>query len=745
MRRLMWFAIGFGAACAMGAYLSPGFAVLMGAGGVLAAISVLVLLSKRIRWVGCVCLGLALGLLWFGGFDSLFLGPARQADGEIREIALAVTDAPMETDRGGVVWGTATLQGRRYKTQLYLNSREALPELGDVLVLNARLRLTTGGKESATSHGGDGIFLLAYQTGSVTVRPGAADTIWILPARWRGKLIDLLNRAFPQDTAGFARALLLGDTSGIDYETDTALKVSGIRHIIAVSGLHISILFSLLRFICGKRRMLTVLTAAPALIFFAAIAGFTPSVTRACVMQLLMLLALLLEREYDPPTELAFSALVMLAWNPWVITSVSFQLSFGCIAGIFLCSPRIRSWMLSDRCLGAAKGRRLSARLKRWLAGSVSVTLGAMVLTTPLCAYYFGMVSLVGVVTNLLTLPVVTAVFYGVVLVCGAGLLWMPAARLMAWVISWGMRYVTAVAKALASLPLAAVYTESNYIVFWLVFCYILLAVFLLSKKRRPVVLALCGSLGLCAALLASWLEPLGYECAMTVLDVGQGQCILLQSEGKNYLVDCGGDSDAYTANQAAALLLSQGISRLDGLILTHYDRDHSGGVEKLLTRVRADVVFLPEAADEYGVGADIGARAETVRVGARLVLSAGELVVTIYPPALSGRGNDGSLAVLFQTESCGILITGDRGSFGERRLVEAGIPPVDVLIVGHHGSASSTCPELLAAAAPETAVISVSADNPYGHPRQEVLDRLTEAGCEIYRTDQNGTIQYRR
>ena len=248
-------------------------------------------------------------------------------------------------------------------------------------------------------------------------------------------------------------------------------------------------------------------------------------------------------------------------------------------------------------------------------------------------------------------------------------------------------------------------------------------------------------------ALLASWVEPLTWECRMTVLDVGQGQCILLQSEGKTYLVDCGGDHDDTTADLAAETLLSQGIFRLDGLILTHYDRDHSGGAANLLSRVDADVVFLPDAADEAAVGARIEAQTEgeIVLVSRNLELACGDLNMTIYRPALENSDNDASLAVLFQTESCGILITGDRSDFGERRLVAAGVPDVDVLIAGHHGSGYSTCPELLEAAKPETAIISVGADNPYGHPSPAVLERLTLAGCEIYRTDQCGTIVYRR
>jgi competence protein ComEC len=147
-----------------------------------------------------------------------------------------------------------------------------------------------------------------------------------------------VESAFPADTAAFAKALLLGDSSGLNYELDTAFKLSGIRHIIAVSGLHVSILFSLMYILAGKRKVLTALLGIPVLFLFAAVAGFSPSIVRACVMQVLMIVAMLLDKEYDPPTALSFAVLLMLAVNPSAVTSVSLQLSVGCMMGIFMFS-----------------------------------------------------------------------------------------------------------------------------------------------------------------------------------------------------------------------------------------------------------------------------------------------------------------------------------------------------------------------------------------------------------------------
>jgi competence protein ComEC len=295
---------------------------------------------------------------------------------------------------------------------------------------------------------------------------------------------------------------------------------------------------------------------------------------------------------------------------------------------------------------------------------------------------------------------------------------------------------------------LAAVYTKSIYIVLWLVLCYVLIAVFLLSKKRQPFVLICCGALGLCLALICSWVEPLLDDTRMTVLDVGQGQCILLQSEGRTYLIDCGGNSDTKSADLAAETLLSQGISCLDGVIVTHYDRDHAGGVGYLLSRIPADTVLLPDSPDEDRLLDTIlpYCQGNEVYVKEDMLLRWDDTAVTVFAPILSTSDNERGLCVLFRNENCDILISGDLSRLGEKLLLkEKDIPELTVLVAGHHGSKDSTCEALLEATTPEYAFISVGKDNYYGHPHADVIKRLEEAGCIIYRTDQNGTIIFRR
>lgn len=739
MRKLMYFTLGFGLACGICAYLLPGEyrkAAAVTAGCLCIAALLLSRSSKTILRAAIGLLGCSAGFFWFVQYNAHYLAPAAPLDGQNRTVTIRAADYSYDTAYGAAFDGTIVLKDKTYQVKTYLKEGVSL-EPGQTIRGEFLFRVTApDAMEESLYHQGKGIFLLAYQRSDVTV--GRSEPNWLDGvASLRVKIRAILRTSFPEDTFPFAQALLLGDSSELDYQTDTDFKLSGIRHVIAVSGLHVSILFALISTVTFRKRFLTALLGFPTLLLFAALAGFSPSVVRACVMSGLMLLALLAGKTYDGPTALSFAVLVMLLANPMGITNVGFQLSVGSVAGIYLFDAPVRKWLLS--LFGEEKRKNI---IIRWICTSVSITISAMTITTPLCAIYFGTISLVSVVTNLLTVWVISFIFYGIIAVCLAALLSAPAAGFLASVISLPIRYVLVTAGILADFPLAAVYTCSPYITAWLVFVYLLLGAFLVMKKKRPQILICSAVLGLCMALLASWAEPMLTDMRFTVLDVGQGQCLLMQYRGSTVMVDCGGDSDTKTADLAAQTLLSQGITRLDCLILTHLDRDHAGAAANLLSRVDTDLLILPEEATDLPqrTGGEVICATEDLRI------TCGGLEVEIFTPDFPGNSNEMSLCILFEAENCDILITGDRSGFGEQSLLRHhAIADVDILVAGHHGSKHSTCEELLAAVRPEIVCISVGEDNSYGHPAPELLQRLETYGCTVYRTDLHETILIRR
>jgi len=743
VRKLMWFTVGFAVSCVLTVYLLP-FSWILPAAGISLFLCTIAFLCKQ-RLPVAVLIGMSAGFIFFSLFCGQYLNIAKNQDGMLSDIQITASGYDSETDYGIRFDGTVIISGEKYGVRVYINEPMDISP-GDVVKGKFLLRYTPpGGRDESIYHAGNGIFLLAYQRGVAEYRIGEDVGLFHYPAIFAQEIKTVIHRIFPQDVTGIVQALLLGDSTELDYQTETALKISGIRHIIAVSGLHVTLLYSLIQTITLRRRFLSAFLAFPVLLFFSAMAGFTPSVVRACIMVGLMLLAQVCNKEYDPPTALAFSVLVMLAVNPFVISSAGFQLTVGCVAGIQLFADPIGDWMKS--ILGTPKGKGLKSKILRWTISSVLMSIGAMSLTTPLCALYFGSVSLVGVLTNLLTIWVINWIFYGVVVLCALSYLSVTISSLLGWLLAWLIRYVLWIAKFLASFPLAAVYTKSPYIVVWLIFVYLLAGFILLQHKKHPVIFACCMTISLSMALLCSWIEPLLDHARMTVMDVGQGQSIILQSGSHTFLVDCGGDSDETAADTAAETLLSMGIYRLDAIILTHGDRDHAGGIMNLLSRIETDRILLGADNDQQLI-AEIrsAANGEVMEVTEDLHLTTDKAEITVFAPLFVDKGNENSLCVLFDAQKCAILITGDRGNLGEMMLMrDHEIPNVDVLVAGHHGSKYATTDALLQQTDPEIVVISVSADNLYGHPAPETLERLEKYGCRVYRTDVHGTIIYRR
>lgn len=745
MRKLMWFSVGFTLAAFVGMYFLTAMWYFAAAGVAALLLAVFLCLHQRfdnLRIGVAVALGCVIGFTWISLFDALYLSTVRAADGETLKMTLVATDYAQETDYGKAVDGVGFLNGKPYQLRIYL-SKDAQAAPGDRLTGAFRLRATLPGASGESSYyTADHLFLTATAAAEPTVDHAQKLPWYGYPAYARKTIRATLCDAFPDDTAGFAVALLIGDKQQLDYEIDTAFKLSGISHIIAVSGLHVTILFSLIYVLVGRKNWVALVVGLPILFFFAAVAGFSPSIMRACIMHSLMIVSLLLRKEYDPPTALGFAVLLMLLIDPWTITSVSFQLSVACMIGIFLFAEPIRDRLMDKKYLGRFKGR--ARKFCNTIAASIGMSVGATVTVTPLCAYYFHTVSLVSVLTNLLTVWLVTFVFYGVLIVLLTGLLWAPLGAFFGLIVAWPIRYILAVSKLLASFPLAAVFTDSVYIVLWLIFAYGLLVLYLLRRKNVLGSICCCA-IALCLALAASWTEPLLDECRVTVLDVGQGQCIVLQSEGKTYVVDCGGDSDTGAANTAANHLMSRGIFRIDGLILTHYDRDHAAGAAYFLSRIPTRTLYLPNCADKDATAQTLPDSYTRHIISETSVLSYGDTTLSLIPSQNNLSDNESGLCVLFQTKKCDILITGDRSTAGEWELMHSvQLPKLDVLIVGHHGSKYSTDPLLLDVTRPRIAIISVGADNPYGHPTEEVLDRLADYGCAIFRTDVNGTVIFR-
>lgn len=747
MRKLMWIALGLALMCALSAYFGMLPVICVGLVAMVMGIMSLIVgrNNLRVRVIGFLCVGIVMGSVICTVYDANYLHAARQHDKKEIVLYASVTDFSFPTDYGCAVPVEIAIGGKEYSAQLYLNHWQ---DLGPGDTLEGTFRIDYTGGPDGSFHFGKGIVLLGYQRLDVRIIKAEAIPLAGFPAVWRKHIVDTIDTCFSEDSAVFAKALLLGDRTDVSYELSNAFKVTGISHIIAVSGMHVSIIASVVYLFAARKRWLMAMLGIPVVLAFAAVAGFTPSITRACIMQILLLIALVLDRDYDPLTSLAVSALIMLGIHPLVITSVSFQLSFGCMAGIFLFSSRMYQRFITFGFWANARRRSLLWRIRGWIAGGIAITLGAMAFTLPLCALHFGAMSLVGVLTNLLVLGLVSVLFPYIILVVVMAVIHLPLAVRLAGIVEFPINLLLDFVKWLAKFPLSAVYTQSVFVVLWLFVGYGMLMLFLLMKRKRTSAFAAACVIELCVALLLSWAIPRSCDVQLTVLDVGQGQCAILSAKGRTFVIDCGGDYDETAADLAAETLLSQGIYRVDGLIVTHYDRDHAGGAAYLLSRIPADRVYLSPAGDIPKLRKEIVAAAGNgvTYIHKDKMVTWDDCTLTIFAPVLSNSDNESGICVLFSDENCDILITGDMSNLGETLLLATQqIPKLEVLVVGHHGASSSTSQRLLRETKPDIAIISVGKENSYGHPSQTVIDRLAQLGCEIRRTDIEGNVVFRR
>lgn len=744
MRKLAAFAIPFAAAIFAAVYLVPQVGLLYAAlgCGVLALIGLLFKGDNRLR-AALIAFGLSFGFLWTWGHDAIFFAPARLLDGQTRSITATVSDWPRATDYGTAVQVSLHIEGSpNIKANLYADGDYTALKPGDTVSCTADLKradLRYG--EETEYYRAKGIYLIAYADGELSVAPAASTPVRFWPQLVARAVKDSVARIFPADTAGFMAALITGDKSALSGEVYSAFQRTGIAHVVAVSGLHVSFLAGLLTALLGKRRRLGIAVTLGILLFFAAVSGNSPSVLRAVYLQSALLLAPLLGRENDKATSLSAILMLLLMWNPHAAASVSLQLSFGAVAGIYLVTGP-----LYDR-MTAKLGEKLVHKAFRFLAGSLATSLGALIFTTPLLAYYFGTISLIAPLANLLTLWAVSYAFMGGVIAAVIGLFLPGVGSALAWVVAWFIRYVQWAALTLAKIPFAAV-PSKGYLGLWLGFVYLVLIVWLLwrGEKKRPIIALSACAITLCAALLLNFFTLRGGDLQVSVLDVGQGASVLFTSRGQMALVDCGGSGLNNAGDAAADAVQAAGSNVLDYLILTHFHADHANGVERLMARLDVKTLIVPDAQPDEPLRAKILALAKTEGAEVRFLMDdtwvpLGEAALTLYAPLGDGGANEEGLSVLATCGDFDALVTGDMNTTVEKRLVKYGnLPDIELLAVGHHGSNYSSSEELLLAAKPEYAVISVGHNN-YGHPAPETLERLAAAGCEIFRTDLHGTV----
>ena len=757
MRRLFMAALGFALGAALCAYLLTGWNRLLALVLLLAIGCIGVCFRKKIIFhrAACVLLAAAAAVCITSAYDAFYLSPMEEAAATQSEYQAQVMSESILYPSG---WKSVELHvplaGRTTKARVFYRSDEDyLP--GDLLRFSGTLSWN-GRPETLEDwyEPSRGIRLSGWLPQDVSCTRPDALPLRFFPAYAAMQLRRTIRTLMHGEEAELLCALLTGQRSGLSYLLRDQMATAGIYHTLAVSGLHVSVLIGLLRQLLRRRKRLLVVLGLPLLAFYVLLTGASPSAVRAAWMLALVLIAPVLRREADALTSLGLAALIILIQNPYTIASVSFQLSFLACLGILTLQAPIGRFLMPKWQIrkGMPWPRRQGIRIARAAAQILIVTLSAQFAVLPASCWYFGYVSLVGPLSNLLCSFSVTILFSVGLLMSLLGSVFLPLGLPLAFLSTWLARYLIVITRLMSAIPYAKLYTASPYTIFFLIFLYALAACILfVGAPRRPLVPVLCIALMLSACL---GLNALSYDAAaftFFALDVGQGQCLLLSSGGVSAMIDCGGSNDLETARTAEKYLSMIGARQLDLLILTHYDSDHAGGVIPLMERIPVRQIIGPDVEDDMGnrqrieealSGTNTSLQLLDHRV-ARVDFGNGQL--RVFPPVAYTSDNEACLTILASFDQYDILATGDISIYAEQILLKRyDLPDIELLVAGHHGSRYATSEELLSETKPELVVISVG-ENRYGHPAKETLERIDASGATVLRTDQAGTITVRR
>ncbi|MBN8431689.1 DNA internalization-related competence protein ComEC/Rec2 [Microbulbifer salipaludis] len=602
-----------------------------------------------------------------------------------------------------------------------------------------------------------------------------------------GALRDALRRQLSHQTAEGAgytqasliRALLLGDRSGIDTPTKTLLQRTGTAHLLAISGLHVGMVagaFFLFGWFFGRLfgaftggRWCSPLTIAgfaalSGALGYTLISGAPLSAQRALLMTAVAMVALLCRRRMDGQLTLALAVCGVLLWQPLAVLNAGFWLSFIAVGALLLrFQGRLNAGVggtpveTSARPAGAGKGgaRRLAQVLCTWLVNGVrsqwAIFLGLLV---PSVLIFHG-ISLSGLLINLVAIPWVGLSILPLILL-GAlcpllplkTLLWTLADLQLSWLLAL-FGWLDGLAPGWQVLPVPGP---------WVTVLLVLSALALLLPKGVPG-----RGLGLlCFPVIAvgatPWQRPAPATFELSVLDVGQGLAVTATTAQHTVIFDTGASTArgwSAGAGIVAPYLRARGRPSVDGLIVSHGDRDHAGGAAGVMAMLAVDQLFAPGR-----LGQRLSAQAAADATGppplvigtqpcvAGSSVQFGELAVRwMWPlsPALNGEENDHSCVGLLTWRDTRVLLTGDISRRVEARLAALypDFAPVDVLVAPHHGSRTSSSPALLAWAAPQRVVFSAGYRHHFGHPHPQVVSRYRALGAQLFNTAELGAVEF--
>lgn len=662
------------------------------------------------------------------------IGPARAVSGLIQ----------VQTGRFPVI---------PYGARVELNGRLETPDAGDSFDYRAYLAR-------------QGVHSVMRRPEVMVTAEGEGNAFYQAIYTLKSRAQATIGRLLPNPEAALLTGILLGNDNGLPPDLLEDFRTTGMSHIIAISGYNVSVLVGVLSAavtpLLGHRR-----AAGLAMILVAVYAIFVgagATVVRAAILGSLFLISRrFLGRPTFAPASLFAAGLFMTAANPFALWDIGFQLSFTATLGLMLFAERLDGW--AQKRITPLSTVPIAGVTLVSLTGILTSTLAAQAMTLPLLMLYFGRLSLVNLLANLLILPAQPAVMAWGGAATLIGLVVPAVGQLLAWIAWLFLAYTVTLVRLLAAIPFADIAVPEVAAVIGLLLAAVLFLVGIGQHTRKPQSPAtrlrlpgmvsqsvlLAGSV-VVAVLVWSWSQsrPDGY-LHVAFLDVGQGDAIWIQTpSGRHILVD--GGRYPSVLNEEVGRQMGLWRREVDVVIATHPDADHVAGLPGLWERYRVGQLWTDgetEGSADYNALLAIAAETQTpihtAQAGGVIMVGDGVRLEVLHPngPIMSEERNENSVSLRLVYGNFSLLLTGDAGEATERAMIQNGRPVQAVVFkAGHHGSDTSSTAPFLATVRPQIVVISVGAENNFGHPSPAVLERLAAAGAAVLRTDQLGTIE---
>lgn len=595
------------------------------------------------------------------------------------------------------------------------------------------------------------------------VNKNNTNIIELLANKVRNSMKGKIEQNITDATSGLLSGMLIGDKSNLPKEIQEDFRNSSLSHILAISGMHVSYVMLGITFLISKMKFskkISKIITIVILLFFIILTGKTASVERACFMSVYAILASLLHKRANVLASISISILIILIINPYSILDIGLQLSYGGTLGIVLIYPILKKCKKSKKEKAKEnKFQKLIQKIKEKILDIIRITVSANLVIFPIILYQYNTMSFTFIISNLLISSIIgIIIIFGLISVF-ASYIFMPLAKVMFFLTQILLNILAQTAHLCAKLPFSKVYfpTPKIYviIIYYLFLIYIILAKrnIILVKKISKKIFIIFIIIVIISNLI---IKIIPKAFTISFIDVGQGDSMLISTpKGKRILVDGGGtrDTENFDVGRQTLIpyLLNKGITKLDYIVISHFDSDHATGVAQILGKIDVSSIILTRQLEENDIYRHILSIAKEKKIKLIYVkegdvLKIGGIKISIIHPEnklmINNPMNNNSIVCKVEYNSFSMLLTGDIEMEAEELILRKNINlKADVLKVAHHGSKTSTTGEFLKAINPKVALIGVGKNNNFGHPSNEVIQRLKENGTRIYRTDENGEI----